>query len=184
MDWIAKELSGILLGDERLNKRAKIIMKNLSSSPEKNIPSAHNGWHETKAAYRFMSNENVSFEKILEVHRASTLKRLEEHQTIILAQDTSELNYEGQKVKSGRGPTNYKDQRGVFLHPLLGFSDSGLCLGVLDAQVWHREAIGNREDYLTKPIEEKESFRWLEELREVNELDSLYPDKTFVMNGC
>lgn len=36
MDWIAKELAEIDLGDERLNKRAKIILQNLSSSPEKN----------------------------------------------------------------------------------------------------------------------------------------------------
>lgn len=181
MDWIVKELAEIDLGDERLNKRAKFILKNLSSSPEKSIPSAHNGWHETKAAYRFMSNENVSFEKLLGVHRVPTLKRIEEYQTIIMAQDTSELDYEGQNGKKGRGPTNHKSHQGIFLHPLLAFSDTGLCLGVLDAQIWYREEIGNREDYLTKPIEEKESFRWLEEIREVNEIGELFPNKKFVM---
>jgi hypothetical protein len=181
MDWIAKELAELDLKDKRLHTRAKIIVKNLSGSPEKSIPSAHNGWHETKAAYRFMSNEKVTFEKILGVHSAATLKRIEEYQTIILAQDTSDLDYEGQDRKKGRGPTNHNSHKGVFLHPLVAFTDSGMCLGVLDAQVWYREDIGNREDDLKKPIEEKESFRWLKELRKANDLGKLYPNKTFIM---
>jgi len=181
MDWAAEELTSMSLGDKRLDKRAKIILKTLSSSPEKSIPSSHNGWGETKAAYRFMSNPKVTAEQILGVHREATLKRIEEHQTIVIAQDTSELDYGKQHEKSGRGPTNHKSHRGVYLHPLLAFNKPGLCLGVLGAQFWHRDEIGNRDNHLTKPIEEKESFRWLQGLREVNKLGDLFPDKEFVM---
>jgi hypothetical protein len=83
-------------------------LKKLSTLPKQSIPNSHNGWHETKAAYRLMSNEKVSFEKLLKVHKAPTLKRIEEHDLIITAQDTSELDYENQHSKSGRGPTNQK----------------------------------------------------------------------------
>jgi hypothetical protein len=181
MDWIAEELKSMNLGDKRLNKRAKIILNALSGSPEKSIPSAHNGWSETKAAYRFMSNPNVGAEQILGVHRAATLKRIEEHQIIVIPQDTSELDYGKQHEKLGRGPTNHKSHRGIYLHPLVAFNEFGLCLGVLGAKFWHRAEIGNRNRHLTKPIEEKESFRWLEGLREVNKLGELFPEKQFVM---
>lgn len=181
MDWILEELEGINLGDERLNKRAKKILKNFSSAPEKSIPSSHNGWHETKATYRFMSHENVTFEKIMQTHRSATLKRISEHEMIFAMQDTTELDYAGQEQKNGRGPTNHESHRGLYVHPLLALTQTGLCLGVLDARIWHRESIGGREDYLKKPIEEKESFRWLEALREVNTLGGLYANKTFVM---
>ncbi|MFZ8315897.1 hypothetical protein ACO1LB_13800 [Staphylococcus aureus] len=53
---------------------------------------------------------------------------------------------------------------------MLALTESGLCLGVLDAQVWHRAELGKAKDRCKKPMEEKESYRWLEELREVNEL--------------
>lgn len=52
---------------------------------------------------------------------------------------------------------------------------------MLDAQIGYREEIGNKEGYLRKPIEEKKSYGWLEELREVNELGKIYSEKEFVM---
>jgi len=181
MDWVAEELNSMNLGDKRLDNRAKIILKTFSGSPEKSIPSAHNGWAETKAAYRFLSNKKVRPQQILSPHRDSTLKRIEEHDTIIVPQDTSELDNGCQYEKSGRGPTNHKSHYGVFLHPILALNDAGLCLGVLGAKLWHRDVIGNRDKHLTLPIEEKESLRWLEGLREVNQLGEKFPDKKFIM---
>jgi hypothetical protein len=181
MDWIDNELNLMNFGDPRLNKRAKNILKTFSLSPEKSIPSAHNGWKETKAAYRFLSNPKVKPEEILALHRNATLKRIEEHETIVVAQDTTELDYGKQSEKSGRGPTNHKSHRGVYLHPLLAMTENGLCLGLLGAEFWHRDVIGERNNHLTKPIEEKESFRWLQGLREVNELGKQYSKKKFVI---
>lgn len=181
MEWINNELSLMNLGDHRLNSRAKKILKTFSLSPQKSIPSAHNGWSETKAAYRFFSNPKVKPEDILTLHRNATLKRIEEHETIVIAQDTSELDYGKQKEKSGRGPTNHKDHRGIYIHPLIAMTEDGLCLGVLGTQFWHRDIIGERGNYLSKPIEEKESFRWLQGLREVNKLGKQFADKKFVI---
>ena len=181
MEWVDNELRLMNFGDHRLNKRAKTILKTFSLSPEKSIPSAHNGWSETKAAYRFLSNPKVNPEKILALHRQATIKRIEEHETIVIAQDTSELDYGRQHEKSGRGPTNNKNHRGVYLHPLIAMAENGLCLGALGAQFWHRDIVGERGHHLSKPIEEKESFRWLQGLREVNKLGEQFPDKKFVI---
>ena len=116
MDWVIEELSELDLGDKRLNTRAKKVLSDFAKAPERSIPVASTGWAETKAAYRLMSNERVSFEKILAVHRNATLKRIEgsEDSTIIIAQDTSELAYEDQREKAGRGPTNTEYRPGVY----------------------------------------------------------------------
>ena len=53
MEWVQDELSGIKLGDERLNKRSVKLLERLASKPSASIPGACGGWSETLAAYRF-----------------------------------------------------------------------------------------------------------------------------------
>ena len=59
--WVAEEFSGMALGDERLNKRAKVLMERLSAKPTASIPMACRGWGETVAAYRFLGNDEVDW---------------------------------------------------------------------------------------------------------------------------
>lgn len=47
------DLDYIDLPDQRLNKRLKRLVEDLSAAPEHSIPAACGGWDETKAAYRF-----------------------------------------------------------------------------------------------------------------------------------
>jgi hypothetical protein len=58
---------------------------------------------------------------------------------------------------------------GVFYHPLMAFDDQGLALGTVWSKTWVREkaqeelsAKEKREQRRLLPIEDKESFRWLE----------------------
>ena len=52
MDWIENEYGSMNIGDERLNKRAKQLLKRFSDKPMESIPSSCKGWSETRAAYR------------------------------------------------------------------------------------------------------------------------------------
>ncbi|NHZ81960.1 IS4 family transposase, partial [Massilia sp. CCM 8695] len=54
--WTDHEFAGLDLGDSRLNKRAKILMERFAANPQASIPAACEGWSETVAAYRFLSN--------------------------------------------------------------------------------------------------------------------------------
>ena len=58
------------------------------------------------------------------------------------------------------------------LHDTLALTPDGLPLGLLDAQVWSRDPKehGKRKDKKTKPIEEKESYKWLKSFRAVEKL--------------
>jgi hypothetical protein len=55
--WTNNEFLSVDLGDERLNKRLSIISERFAKSPLSPINQACDNWAETKAAYRFFSNE-------------------------------------------------------------------------------------------------------------------------------
>ena len=78
-------------------------------------------------------------------------------------EDTSEINFErkaGRKRNLGR-VGNGKDI-GLFVHPALAAdADDGSLLGLAGAKIWRRTRV-KEDDYKSLPIEEKESYKWLE----------------------
>lgn len=80
--------------------------------------------------------------------------------------DTTFLNYPGQRDTTGLGPHSSDLEHGFLLHPLVGFSTEGICLGTLNWQSWARHpAQGLRQTRHLRPIEQKESQCWGNELR-------------------
>lgn len=169
LNWCEKELKGIHLGDERLNHRAVKLLNKLSDQSTESLPKACGGWQETKAAYRFFDNNKVTTEKILAPHIAATVERIKQQKIVLLIQDTTKLNYSGQKQKKGVGPNHSDNDLCVNLHPLIAVTPEKLCLGVLDDYSWYREELHRhtktRREVNTKnlhsSIEVKESYRWL-----------------------
>ena len=62
------------LGDKRLNNRCNQLVDQFMKSPTASIPQACGSWKDTKAAYRFFTNESVSPDKILKAHYARNSK--------------------------------------------------------------------------------------------------------------
>lgn len=163
---IRNELETIDLGDERLNKRGKNVLETLWADPQASINAAHQGWTETHGAYRFFDNDLVTAEKVLQPHQEATRNRIAQHPVVLVAQDTTELDYT-QHPPKGAGPLNYEKQRGFLDHSHVALTPDGLCLGVLDANIWARsdEDFGKSEERADQPIETKETYRWLEGYR-------------------
>lgn len=65
MEWVEDELGCVNIGDERLNRRAKTLLKRLGANPSASIPESCKGWQETEAAYRFFENDLVTSKKLL-----------------------------------------------------------------------------------------------------------------------
>ena len=92
--WLGNELSGCKFKDKRLEKRFRILCEKLSSSVGQPIPFACQDWANTKAAYRFLSNDNVKEAQIMAGHFQATKKRcLESQGQILVLQDTTEISY-------------------------------------------------------------------------------------------
>jgi len=140
-NWAAQELSGIDLGDARLNKRSVMLLDWLADKPTASIPTACNGWEQTQAAYRFLAQEDIGWEDILAPHFACTHERMQNQPVVLCLQDTTELDFNGQEI-GGLGTLSYAAQRGMYLHPTYAVGVEREPLGVLDAWMWVRDATG------------------------------------------
>lgn len=162
--WAQKELGGTTLPDERLRKRLFTLMNDLASAPAASIPKACVSWDKTKAAYRFLAQAALTAEQLLAGHRQATLQRLQEEPVVLAVQDTTTLNYTTHGQTQGLGYTTGAKTRGLFVHSTVAFTTTGLPLGIIQAQMWSRQgpstgACRQRND---KPVEQKESRKWLE----------------------
>ena len=157
MGWAEHEFETLDLGDPRLNRRAVLLAERLGQKPGASIPGACENWAETAAAYRFLRNEQVSWEDVMTAHAQASVARIREHSVVLCLQDTTELDYNGQ-VMTGLGPLSYEAQRGLYLHPTYVVTPQREPLGVMNAWTWAREfkqGDAPRQGVL-------ESVRWIE----------------------
>ncbi len=169
--WAKEELAGIKQGDPRSVRRLHRVVAGQHRSPGASIPQALGKWSEVKGAYRLAQSGAFTDEQLLASHRASTVRRIRNSQVkeVLVAQDTTSLNYSGRDNTCGLGPigNNADKTMGLFSHEQLCLNASnGAALGLLGAKLWARDAkrfkggpAGARN---RKPIREKESCRWLE----------------------
>lgn len=171
MSALGAEVTSIDLGDRRLNRRAQRMLEILGNKPTVSIPAACGGWGETRAAYRLFNHPAVTAEAVLAPHVACTEGRLREHPRVLCIQDTTELDYTTKKAIAGLGPLNYETRRGMYLHPTLALTPERVPLGLLDLHRLVREpgSLGLEKDP-NRPLEEKESVRWVDGYARVNEL--------------
>ena len=179
--WVKEETAGNTINDRRLNQRMEKLLSSLSKKPDSSIPSAASGWAETQAAYRFLDNNKLTLPDILSGHRQATINRIKQQPVVLIAQDTTFLNYgtETEKLKFGtlrRTPSDH-----YLLHPSVAFTPSRINLGILDAKIWQRpeEKTAHLRD--KKPVSEKESYRWLEGYETACQVQTDCPD-TLIVN--
>jgi hypothetical protein len=165
-NWAENELGEADFGDKRLTKRLVKIVRDLAVKPEGSVPQASENWAGTKGTYRFWDNEKVTPEKIRAAHQEKTAERAKELGTILAVQDTTSFNYTAHKATTGLGPIDGHVSQGTHVHSVLAVSSDGVPCGLLHQQTWVRDAEYKSKSQERKklPIEEKESYRWLQSL--------------------
>jgi hypothetical protein len=173
--WATEEMGLIDLGDKRLNDRLVSLCDRFSESPESPINQACKDWAETKAAYRFFQNHGVEAARILETHRKKTAERAKPFKTILALQDTSYFIYTSHTKTKGLSAMSLKKGKhvekifsnGLVMHACLAVTTEGLPLGLLDQNIFKRKLRSAERRRLADvtPIEEKESYHWLEALK-------------------
>ena len=183
-DWTEEEFGRVPFYDERLKRRLFTLAADFFAQPGELIPQVSEGSAaKTKAAYRFFRNPEVDMQKLLRPHVESTIERMRSHPVILAVQDTTTLNYTAHPAE-GVGPINTTEDSavGLILHDTMAFTLEGTPLGLLNLQCWARdpEEAGKRERRHERPIEEKESFKWLVSYRAVAEAQKLCPDTVLI----
>jgi Transposase Tn5 dimerisation domain/Transposase DNA-binding len=175
-EWIADELATLDLGDVRLDQRCHAVLDRLSAKPSVSIPAACVGLAEIAATYRFFDNDRVDDSELLHPHRDATVARIRQERVVLIPQDTTEFDYtRPEEVVAGAGPLTSETRLGFHNHVHLALTPQRLCLGVVDADIWGRDLddFGKRLDKASKPIEQKESYRWLQGYRRACEIAEL-----------
>lgn len=184
------EFVGCDFRDERLSKRILKLADVFENNPGRSIPAAFVTRSDWEACYRFFDNDEVTPSAIMKPHIEATRERVRCTHVALLVQDTTELDLTrpNQQV-IGAGPMNAASRRGAFVHPLIAFRSDGVPLGLVGMQCWARE--GLREDgprigrtkREAKPIEEKESYRWLVGLHQAQETAEACPQTSCICIG-
>jgi hypothetical protein len=166
--WAESEFRNVDFGDQRLTRRLIRVAEDLSGRPLAPINQASEDWAATKGAYRLFSNEKVEEEELFVVHQERTRQRVSGLEVLLAIQDTTYLNYSDHENCEGLGYIGTENLKGIVLHHTLAVTPEGLPLGLLTQKKTTRIELKRFSPEVRSklPIEEKESFRWIESLRE------------------
>jgi hypothetical protein len=181
--WAEEEFQNANLGDVRRTERLIEMATTLGENPTASLPEACCDAADLKATYRFFDNNNISPDEILKSHTLASINRLAEHPIILAVQDTTYLDWTAHPATDGLGPLASEFRQGLLLHSTIAFTPGKVPLGLLQQQVWARdpETYGNQEP--NRPIEQKESFKWIESIEAVNEIAKEVPDTNLISVG-
>ena len=128
-------------------------MGRMWTSIGESIPFACQDWANTQAAYRFLANDSVSENDILEGHFQSTAHRFAASTGLVLVlQDSTEFSYKREKPDAigltnrqktaqcnDYGLPHYRTQCGILMHSNLVVTTQGLPLGLAAIKLWTRD---------------------------------------------
>lgn len=182
-NWALEEFGQAELGDSRRTSRLVELALAFGACPGSSIPEASQSAFAAKAAYRFFSNDDIRAESILASHVLSTQRRIQSIPVVLAVQDTTNLDWNSHPATTGLGPLDARTHRGLMTHTTLALSPEQVPLGLLQQQVWARSETLRQGDHKTRPIEEKESRKWLESLEAVIQAKAACPQTHFVSVG-
>ena len=182
--WVDRELDEGEFPDRRLKARLGKILGDLGRRIGGTVPMACQDWAATKAAYRFFSNRRVDEGVILAGHFAATKAAVRRD----LRPDPGPARHDRVQLPARQprgdrpalapqGPARHRHTVcGLLMHSSLVLTPEGLPLGLAAVKFWTRKkfkgtnALKGKVNPTRIPIEQKESVRWLENLRQSTEL--------------
>ena len=157
-------------GDRRLQLRARKMVSELFTKCVHSIRQISNDNASQRAWYRFLRNDNTTEEEIAK--QITDLCGCAIKGRVVLSiQDTTEINLYSHKNRISHdesiGKTNAsKYGLGFLMHPSFVVDAwSGFPFGYSDVKIWNRsndKTTKHDRKYLKLPIQEKESYRWIE----------------------
>jgi len=175
-EWAENEFGGAPLGDQRCTQRLVMIAHTKGQHPGCSWTEAVNGDKAAvKGYYRFIESPEdsaVTMENILLPHRERTKRRMADQSRVLCIQDTTDLDFATLVNCLGLGVIGKNqtstESKGLRLHSTFTVSARGLPLGLLRAPCYARELKPEHRgrDLRYLPLEEKETYRWVEGLRD------------------
>jgi hypothetical protein len=149
-------------GDERLCRTGKLLYSRMMERGSVCIRRLADNRATQKRFDRLLEHPAVTPQEIIR-HGSSRTAVAAAGRHVLAIQDTSEFDYTAHRRRTeGLGKISNSKSAGLFIHPVLVIdANSQDCLGIAHQQTWVRTKTAAR-NYELLPIEEKESYRWLQ----------------------
>lgn len=173
MNKPSQDMQNVNFHSPRLESRLAHALDALTQHPGESILGATGSRSQAKATYNMLGNKNFSIVEVKKNYAIETSKRMSDFETVLLPQDTTTNNLNSHKKTENLGWCD-EFNRGVLVHTCMAVTVEGVPLGVLSQKIYTREQrkdeSHSKEEKKRRPIEEKESYRWLETMIEANKL--------------
>ncbi len=165
----ANEVS--IFGDKRLDNRAVKLVMAMHRKESIVMQQIATNNAERVSYYRLMDNVKVKEALLVQSLQDACRKQVRKGHVLGIM-DTTEVNLSGQAsriTKGELGVISDNQSLGFLLHPcLLLDADHGEALGISSAQSWVRPVSQGQRNHNKLPIEEKESYKWLQSIADTN----------------
>ena len=153
---VRNELGRAALKDPRQVERLRRVSEKLAARPDKGLPQVIRDASQLEGAYRFFSNRRVEFSMLLEAHAEQTRERARVASRVVVAHDSTEFAFGGERKELGRLS---RKTRGFVGHFALAIDGArALPLGVVHCEPLVR---GEQEKRRKAANEEmNEGLRW------------------------
>lgn len=181
-NWVESEMVDLDTGNKRLDKRVRAVLKAAANNPSMAFPQQFQSTAELRACYRLFDSDLINSEAILEPHFNKTIERIQPFPVVVLASDSSSLNYTTRPSNPDSGYISSNNAQGFLTHASLATTLDRQPLGVVQVKFWARDKQKPERqlhrDY--RPIEEKESYKWIESYASANKIAALCPSTQII----
>lgn len=177
-----KKIDNFNFGDKRLNSRLSTLSTQLEEDGELSISSMLSNRGQLKGYYRFINNSKIKSSMLSSIFGAFSLEEVQNESVILAVQDSTELDYTKNRSSANVGCMEFYNRKGLYLHNHLLMNELGVPLGLFSQRFIQRseESLGKTKSRKYAPIEEKESYRWLDEFNLLQEKFATQVDKTVI----
>ena len=142
--WAENEFATLAVKDLRRVKRWRKMATDFHGLPGASIPQASGSWAASKGCYRLLESGAIDPEIVFQSHCDAAVRRIEasDEKVLLVAQDTTTLNFSSRPNTKGLGPISNKADsvQGIFVHSSLCLgARSGHVFGLLGAEIWASE---------------------------------------------
>jgi len=151
-----------LFGDKRLCKIGTLLYSRIVERDTVCLRRLSDDRPTQRRFHRLLEHSKVTHQEIIR-HGSERTARAAVGRHVLAIQDTSELDYSAHRSRTpGLGVTNGSNGYGMLIHPVLAIdAQTRDCLGIAHEALWIREEV-SKPKRERRPIEEKESMRWLQ----------------------
>ena len=159
--WSRRQFGTVDLGDQRRERRAVMMATRLTRNPTASLPNQMGSPKALKAAYRVLSEVDVTYEALMTPHWEQTQRAVSQERLVLMVQDTTPIDHTHHPTTKGLGPIGNNRGYGYLLHTVLALVPRPRrVLGIVHQEPFLRQA-APRESCNRRRRRPRESQVWM-----------------------